>query len=162
MESRLGARPAFRTAPVLREARPDDLDALERLELAAFQSDRLSRRSLRYFIAAPTTYVPVAEHEAVVAGYAMIGFRAGSALGRIFSLAVDPDFGRLGIGRALLAACEERARKRGSRAVRLEVRADNSAAIALYEALAYRRFGSEPDYYEDGATALRFEKSLAT
>lgn len=149
------------TSITVRRGRADDLDALERLEHAAFASDRLSRRSLRYFLKATTTDVPVAEHAGAVAGYAMVGFRAGSRLARIFSLAVDPVLGRRGIGRALIGRCEDHARERGSATVRLEVRADNDAAIRLYQLCGYRQFGTEPDYYEDGATALRFEKHLA-
>jgi ribosomal-protein-alanine acetyltransferase len=148
------------TKLIVRDGRPTDVDALVRLENAVFDSDQLSRRSIRYFLATPTTNVVVAEVEGSPIGYAMIGFRAKSALGRLFSLAVDPAHGRRGIGRALLIACEERARTRGCIAARLEVRADNAAAMRLYEKSGYRRFGSLPDYYQDGATALRFEKPL--
>ena len=44
--------------------------------------------------------------------------------------------------------------------LRLEVREDNARAIHIYEQNGYRRIGREPDYYEDGATALRYEKTL--
>ncbi len=149
------------STPAIRGARPEDLDAIERLENSAFESDRLSRRSLRYFLAAPTTEVPVAEDALGLAGYAMIGYRAGSAAGRLFSLAVQRDRARQGIGHALLRACEAATLRRGRTSVRLEVRADNVAAVALYEQAGYGPFGLYHDYYEDGATALRFEKSLA-
>jgi len=46
-------------------------------------------------------------------------------------------------------------------AVSLEVRADNSAAIALYEKLGFVRSGNVHHYYEDGCTAIMFEKSLS-
>ena len=44
--------------------------------------------------------------------------------------------------------------------LRLEVRADNEAAIGLYERRGYARFAETPDYYEDGEAAFRFEKAL--
>jgi ribosomal protein S18 acetylase RimI-like enzyme len=44
--------------------------------------------------------------------------------------------------------------------MRLEVREDNARAIGLYEKSGYRLFGRKPGYYADGATALRFEKTL--
>lgn len=144
----------------IRPGHPADTDALERLENAAFDSDRLSRRSLRRFLAAATTDVAVAEDGGAIVGYAMIGFRAGSRTGRLFSLAVDARQGRRGIGRSLLLACEASARRRGCDLVRLEVRSGNRAAIALYEGAGYDRFAVERDYYEDGATALRFQKLL--
>ncbi len=46
--------------------------------------------------------------------------------------------------------------------MRLEVRSRNRRAIALYERQGYRRFGRIEDYYEDGATALRYEKLFRT
>ena len=42
----------------------------------------------------------------------------------------------------------------------LEVRYDNAPAIALYEKCGFRQFGEHEDYYEDGATALRYKKAL--
>ncbi|MGA2495889.1 MAG: GNAT family N-acetyltransferase, partial [Roseiarcus sp.] len=66
-----------------------------------------------------------------------------------------------GVGRALQQACERNARGQGLEAQRLEVRNDNPAANALKEKIGFRPFGRYPGYYEDGATALRFEKRLA-
>ena len=42
----------------------------------------------------------------------------------------------------------------------LEVRADNARAITLYDERGYVKFATIPDYYEDGASALRYEKRL--
>jgi ribosomal protein S18 acetylase RimI-like enzyme len=44
--------------------------------------------------------------------------------------------------------------------MRLEVRPDNRAAVALYRAAGYERFARIERYYEDGAPAERFRKSL--
>ena len=145
----------------VRAGQPGDLDGLERLEEACFDADRLSRRSMRRFLSVATTDVPVAEDGTGLVGYAMIGFRATSPVGRVFSLAVDPHQLRQGIGRALMRACEAAARRRVCTAIRLEVRADNPVAAALYEREGYVRFGRYDDYYEDGTSALRFQKALA-
>ena len=136
----------------------DDLDAIEALEAAAFTGDRLSRRSLRAFIRAPRRPLIVARFGERVAGYALLSARKGGRTARIYSLAVDPAQGRRGVGRALLQACERYARAHGLEALRLEVRYDNPAAIALYEKMGFRPFGHYAGYYEDGAAALRFEK----
>jgi ribosomal protein S18 acetylase RimI-like enzyme len=45
--------------------------------------------------------------------------------------------------------------------MRLEVRPDNRAAVALYERRGYRPFARTERYYEDGAPAVRFRKSLS-
>jgi hypothetical protein len=44
--------------------------------------------------------------------------------------------------------------------MRLEVHEHNTRAIARYEKSGYRLFGRHRDYYDDHATALRFEKPL--
>ena len=44
--------------------------------------------------------------------------------------------------------------------MRLEVRTDNAAAIALYEGRGYRRLAGIASYYEDGGDAWRYEKAL--
>jgi ribosomal-protein-alanine acetyltransferase len=145
---------------VTREARPRDLDAIARLENEAFETDRVSRRSLREFLRAPHHPVIAATIDDELAGYALVSLRKNARALRIYSLAVDSRFARRGVGRALLQACEAYARLHGREALALEVRYDNAAAIALYESCGFRQFGEHAHYYADGATALRYEKPL--
>jgi ribosomal-protein-alanine N-acetyltransferase len=154
-------------AITIRKGRLADLDRLVAIENAAFEGDRLTRRSLRAHLTKPTVSLLVAEVEvgfAQVIGYALIAFRKESKKARLYSIASDPEYrlgsGR-GLGRLLLAACETEAVRRGAEALVLEVRADNARAIALYEARGYARFGTLADYYEDGAAAVRYEKQLS-
>lgn len=147
-------------APRIRAAEVGDLDVLERLEQTVFPTDRLSRRSFRRFIQRPSDALLVADDGGTVVGYALLLFRERTALARLYSIAVDPAATRRGIGRLLLAAAEEEAVKRGCVFIRLEVRADNAGAIALYLAAGYRQFGRYVGYYEDRMDALRFDKRL--
>lgn len=145
----------------VRTARPCDLDAMEALEQAAFTADRMSRRSLRRLLTAPTAMVLVAERDDRVAGAAVVLVRGGSSRARLYSIAVDPAARGHGIGRRLLAAAEDAAAARGRDALRLEVRADNAGAVALYRNAGYHPIGRYPAYYADRTDALRFEKALA-
>jgi ribosomal-protein-alanine N-acetyltransferase len=145
---------------LVREARARDLDAIERLENAAFETDRVSRRSLREFLRAPHRPVIAATIGDELAGYALVSLRRTSRTLRIYSLAVDARFARRGVGRALLMACESYARRRRRTTLTLEVRYDNASAIALYESQGFRQYGEHAHYYADGAAALRYEKSL--
>lgn len=52
-----------------------------------------------------------------------------------------------GIGRALLAWCEEQARTGGAERMLLEVREDNTRARAVYAAAGYREIGRRRGYY---------------
>lgn len=144
----------------IRKARASDVDDLAAIEKAVFSGDRLSRRSFRQFIERETAEMLVAENDGRVAGYAVVLFRKGSGVARLYSIAVGPFFGSLGIGRQLLAAAEDAAYEHDRMMLRLEVREDNQRAIHIYEQAGYRRIGREPDYYGDGATALRYEKTL--
>jgi ribosomal-protein-alanine acetyltransferase len=144
----------------IRAAHLGDLDSLESLERAAFAGDRLSRRSLRAFIASHNRLVVAVDTQGV-AGYALATRRRGGRSARLYSIAVDRRAAGRGVGRALLAAVQTHAAEEGCETLRLEVREDNQRAIALYERLGYRRFGRYEDYYADGAAALRMEKRLA-
>ncbi len=149
------------SAPIIRPALPADLDALVALEERVFETDRLSRRSFRRFIANPRDALLVAiDPEGVLTGYALVLFRAGTALARLYSIAVDPACLKSGIGTTLITAAENEAEARGCILLRLEVRADNTPAIALYKRRGYRQFGRYLDYYQDHMDALRFEKRL--
>lgn len=145
---------------IIRPAALGELDAIEALENRVFAGDRLSRRSLRRYICAPTVLMLSALSDGVFAGYALISLRAGSTVASVYSIAVDPDMGGRGLGKALMLAAERGAAARGRATMSLEVRADNAGAVALYEKLGYARFDVIPDYYEDGESALRMRKAL--
>jgi [ribosomal protein S18]-alanine N-acetyltransferase len=145
----------------IRPADPGDLDRLVELENSAFSGDRMSRRSLRSFIASHNAHLCLAEHATLVAGYALVLFRPNARAARLYSIAVDPLVAGRGVGRALLAEAERAARARGIDAVRLEVREDNVRALGLYRSCGYHVIGRRETYYEDGTAALCLEKQLA-
>lgn len=155
----------------IRRAEMADIPALLAIEEQSFATDRMTQRNFRYAIRQAKGVVLVAYRqvpkvqEASLAhqpgAYGVVGFHAGTPFARLTSFAVAPDKRGQGLGRSLLAALEKATANHGSRGMRLEVRADNAAAIALYTAAGYRRFSVYPDYYEDGMAALRLEKLLS-
>jgi ribosomal protein S18 acetylase RimI-like enzyme len=144
----------------IRRGRSADLDALWELENRVFETDRMSRRSLRRLLASPSAIAMVAQSDGAIAGVAMVLFRANSAIARLYSLAVAPKHTGRGIASALLAAAEKAARSRQCRVLRLEVHERNHGAIKVYHKAGYREFGRHHQYYEDRGHALRFEKPL--
>jgi ribosomal protein S18 acetylase RimI-like enzyme len=143
----------------VRAAKTRDLDALIELENRVFATDRLSRRSLRRFLTSPTAAFIVAEGEGL-AGTAIVLFRSGSEVARLYSLAVVPTMSGKGVAPLLLKAAERTARQRGCGTIRLEVHVRNHAAIARYRKQGYEEFGRHRRYYDDGGDALRFQKAL--
>lgn len=144
----------------LRRGRAGDLPALTTLERAVFTADVLSRRSFRRFLDSPHADLLVAEDCGQFAGYVLVLYPLRSKRARLYSIAVEPHSGGLGIGPLLLAAAERTAKRRGRRAMRLEVQEHNTRAIARYEKSGYRLFGRRHAYYDNGDDALRFEKPL--
>jgi [ribosomal protein S18]-alanine N-acetyltransferase len=140
----------------IRPASYSDLHAIEAIENRVFSADRLSRRSLRSFIRSPRVSLLVAEARGKISGYALLAYRKGSRIARLYSIAIDPGTARRGIGTGLVRACVQAALKRGCQKLRLEVRVDNAAAIRFYERLGFVVFG----HYEDGTAALRLETDL--
>lgn len=91
----------------------------------------------------------------------LVGFVAGDIrtsqnLSWIATIAVLPAYQRQGIGRALLAACEQRL---PTTSIRLCVRASNAAAIRLYRDFGYIHVETWERYYVDGEQAIVMEKT---
>ncbi|MFR0687948.1 GNAT family N-acetyltransferase [Enterobacterales bacterium AE_CKDN230030158-1A_HGKHYDSX7] len=147
-------------SPLYRHAVPADLSKLLQLEGECFEQDRLSARSLRRLITAPSAVLLVAERDGELLGYALLLLRRGLDIARLYSLAISPQARGQGLGGALLERCEQQARARGCRRLRLEVRTDNASAISLYERGGYVRFARSAGFYEDGSDAWRYEKPL--
>lgn len=160
MDRPLKAKRVRREGPAIRLAAPEDIDALLAIENAVFPTDRLDRRGFRHSVRSATIDTLVAIVNGAPLGYAMVHRRRNSGLGRLTSIAVASEAAGQGLGRSLLAAAENTARDQGCGRLRLEVRADNRAAQALYEKAGYSRFETVPDYYEDGEAAHRYEKVL--
>ena len=80
--------------------------------------------------------------------------------GHLANLAVAPEARRRGLARQLLQESLLDARRRGARAVYLEVRASNRAAQELYLSAGFRLIGIRPRYYENNqedAVLMRHE-----
>lgn len=147
--------------PIIRPARPSDVDHLLDIEKRSFTSDRLSPKSLRRFLTQTKARCVVAVENKRVLAYALVLFPPGAAHARLYSFAVDPSGQGRGIGKRLLAAAEKQAREGGRTLMRLEVRDENETAIRLYRKSGYAPLGRIKGYYEDGAHAMRMEKTVA-
>jgi ribosomal-protein-alanine N-acetyltransferase len=102
-------------------------------------------------------------------GFAWLASMAGEPEGRFAGMAlawapsedaellllgVTAQARRRGLARALVRAVLQQARALGSRAIYLEVAADNLAAQRLYESEGFDLINRRPRYYSDGRDAL--------
>ncbi|TXI02516.1 MAG: GNAT family N-acetyltransferase [Rhizobium sp.] len=127
---------------------------------AHFPSDRMSARSVRNFLRAPTAHVWVLEAAGELVGSLILLTRKRVHSARIYSVIVLPRMRGQGLAAKLVAAAESQTRKLGLDAVTLEVREDNSAARALYRKLGYVEERPLPAFYDDGSDGLRLRKPL--
>ncbi len=134
-----------------------DLNALRNLEQESFQNDAWPL----FDLIAVLTFPQVIRFKAAEDGQ-MVGFVAGDphpgeGWGWIATIAVDQRYRRLGIGRALLRACES---KLGVPRSRLTVRISNQTAIWMYEKEGYTTTDIWKAYYNDGEDGILMEKQL--
>ena len=101
----------------------------------------------------------VARRGTRIVGYAGVFVVVPEADVQTVAVAVEEQ-GR-GTGRRLLGALIDRARARGARILHLEVRADNAAAIGLYQAMGFAADGRRRDYYGRGHDALLMSLRIA-
>ncbi len=135
-----------------------DLNALRKLEQESFEKDAWPLLDL----IAVLTFPQVVRLKAVEDGQ-MVGFVAGDphpidGWGWIATIAVDQRYRRLGIGRALLQACESQL---GVPRSRLTVRISNQVAVSMYEKEGYATTDIWKAYYNDGEDGIVMEKELA-
>jgi len=93
-------------------------------------------------------------------GAAVVLRRAKSSVARLYSIAVAHSAKGQGLSDRLLQEAVQRSRDGGAAVLRLETRVDNRAAQRLFARHGFTALDRRPGYYEDGADALRFQKSL--
>jgi ribosomal-protein-alanine N-acetyltransferase len=152
----------------LRDARWTDLPALTALEARVFPDDAWSQRSWwaelagrprREYVVAVAADGPDAGAAQDILGYG--GLDHGGEVSDVMTVVVAPAGRGAGLGRLLLAELEARAARRGAAHVMLEVRADNEAALRLYERAGYVVLNRRRGYYQPGGTdALVMRRTL--
>lgn len=128
----------------IRPATENDLPALAALELACF-AHPWSEKSLAATLGNGRSLFLIAEEEGEPLGY--LGMEYVLDEGGITNVAVFPAHRRQGIANALIKELLHRAKGLGLATVTLEVRAGNTAAIALYQKNNFVPVGRRKNYY---------------
>jgi len=132
----------------LRDATPEDLDAIMAIENGSFPTDAWSADTMAAELDSPHGRYLVDEQDGTVIGYGGVRALQGSADADIQTIALLAEYRGQGRGRALLRALLSAAVERGAREVFLEVRADNPSAEGLYRAEGFEEIGRRPRYYQ--------------
>ncbi len=147
-------------AITVREAVPEDLAPVERIERASF-SDPWSPEALWSELCSDAMRLPlVAEKDGQICGYIM-AWRVVDQL-HILNIATDPQVLRCGVGRALLLAAAQSAEKDDILEITLEVRRGNDPARSFYTEYGFIESGVRPGYYQEtGEDAIIMTAHLA-
>lgn len=145
----------------LRDARWTDVPALAALEVELFPDDAWSETTWWAELAArPRRDYVVAQDAHGICGYA--GLDHGGDVADVMTVGVSPRARGRGLGRLLVDELERRARDRAAASVLLEVRADNAAARALYDASGYTVLTTRQRYYQPGDVDALVMRKLLT
>ena len=133
-------------------AHRDDLAAIMILERSGFAApEQWSERSwLGELLGEGRTVLIARAHQPV----GVITIQTTGELADLHRLAVAPAYRRQGVGTALVRSVLESVRHLGARAVILEVRDTNDAAIMLYQKLGFEQLAARQNYYGPGQHAL--------
>jgi len=143
---------------VIRPADVHDLDALYELEALCFAERRFQKEHVLYILKNPRAATFVYENGSVLGSLMVQDERA---LTRVLSIGVHPKHRRQGIGRMLMAAAEDAARRFRTGEVRLEVNVKNESALSFYRTLGYEVMGRLARYYSWGDDAFAMRKPVA-
>jgi ribosomal-protein-alanine N-acetyltransferase len=143
--------------PTIRSMIKTDIDAVLAIEQASF-STPWCREHFEQEMTAPHSFPSVAEYNGKVVGYVCLMSLFEEA--QILDIAVAPKLRGNGIARLLMDHAVTVAREKEAEQLLLEVRASNSAAIALYERCGFVRTGLRSNYYEGKDDAVLMEKNL--
>lgn len=135
-----------------------DVEQVAALESALFPDDSWSPEQFWQELAYDNrAYVVLRDGDRTV-GYG--GVMVNGSDGDVQTIAVRTEDQGRGLGRVLLDALLDAARERGASSVMLEVRADNAAAIGLYESFGFERLSTRRRYYPDGTDATIMRVSI--
>ena len=128
------------------EMKPAHVAQVAALERLCF-SDPWSENSVASELENELSLWLVAEEGETVLGY--VGSQTVLDETDMMNVAVHPDHRRRGVAAALITELVSRLKMRGSRCLKLEVRASNAPAIALYETLGFTQLGLRKNYYRN-------------
>lgn len=144
----------------VRHYRRADLPKLHEIDQACFPPGiSYSREDLERFIDMRNARTWVAEEQGEIAGF-LVADRQPRGVAHIVTVDVVEGRRRAGVGRALMDAAEDWARRERCRLVYLEVAEDNAPALAFYASRHYTSIERIPDYYSTGLAAWVMVKWL--
>ncbi|MDO4288479.1 MAG: ribosomal protein S18-alanine N-acetyltransferase [Eubacterium sp.] len=139
----------------LRLMTPEDAQAVYAVSqacgLGSWSLDSYTREAVN-----PVAKYLVAEAEDKIAGFAGIWCVVDEA--QVMNVGVLPEYRGQGLGKRLMEGLWQQAADAGCSLMTLEVKADNTAALALYRGQGFEVTGVRKDYYPGPVDGLMMER----
>lgn len=144
----------------LRSFRPTDLQTLYKIDQSCFPPGvSYSLEELEAFVGQPNARTWVAVEGENIVGF-LVADRQPRRVGHIITIDVPDAWRRRGVGRTLMGAAEDWARRQQLRMIYLETAEDNLPARRFYEVLGYKKVRKIEYYYRNGTAAWVMMKRL--
>ena len=140
----------------LRQATWRDFRRILHLERICFQRDSWPWIDVLAALTFPQTVRIKADLDDQTVGFVIGDRRQRKRIGWVASIGVHPDYRGQGIGKTLLAACED---ELGTPRIRLVLRPSNTVAKNLYHHAGYKEVDTWRRYYANGEDGLIMEKN---
>jgi len=144
----------------IRRGTINDLDSLVDLETRGFTADHYSAEQFHYLLTKANCTVLIIERNRQTVGAAILLWRKGRKVSRLYNIVIDPSYQSEGLGAKLLAACESESLAKKCQKLSLEVRIDNKGGIRFYEKHGFVITEELPRYYSGVASGYRMVKKL--
>lgn len=147
----------------IRKATINDLDALCEIEQQAFSPvfyHLSSKNQYKHLLTKGNCSIWLAEKNGAPCGAAVVFFRQGARVARLYSIAVLPAFQGADVGKQLFMQAEAEALQRGLQGMTLEIRADNTRHEQRYGRLGYKSLYRVANYYPDGAACIKMRRTF--
>lgn len=136
-----------------------NLSQILAIESSAFNSfDAYGREDFQRWFERNPDLCLVAEMRERIAGYGIAHILEDKA--ELVSMAIHPDFRRLGVGSALLDETAQRVKKYGIHQIELQVRKTNLNGFHFWKKMGFHQIGELPGFYEDGENAILMKKII--
>jgi ribosomal protein S18 acetylase RimI-like enzyme len=132
-----------------------DFKAVQHLEKVCFEQDAWPMLDILGVLTIPQVIRLKAVDQENLIGFIAADLRRTQGVAWIATLAVLPEYRRLGVAEGLLKICEDQITLPR---IRLTVRQSNYPAIELYRKAGYQQIEIWKKYYRGGEDALIFEK----
>jgi ribosomal-protein-alanine acetyltransferase len=137
------------------------LDRLYTIEKECFDKEAFTKQQIASLLSDYNSISLIAKISSEIVGFiiGMVYYERNTPVGHILTIDVALAYRKRGIAQKLLQGIEKIFREKGLRAVHLEVREDNIAALRLYQKLGYKKIAKLENYYGN-AHGIYLKKDL--